>query len=301
MAIFEDIILNMLTSDSIEVINWLRGKNLLKSNVECNGCSTLMNLAKSSKMKDGYLWKCRQKNCRKFRSTKTARVGSFFEKSRLPLGKWIHLMYMWSEKMSVTQAKRQANISKPTTVDVFNFFREVCKKHFQQNPVRLGGSQVVVEIDESCFSHKPKHHQGRAPQKPVWVFGLTDTSVKPSVSYFEVVERRNAETLLPIILKVVETGSIIHSDEWRAYRNIQNIGFTHRTVNHSVNFVDPTTGVHTQTIESTWNRHKSLIKTMRGCHRAFLPSYLNQFMWFERFSNNAFESLCQQIANQFPV
>jgi hypothetical protein len=38
----------------------------------------------------------------------------------------------------------------------------------------------------------------------------------------------------------------------------------HRVVNHSNNFVDPATGVHTQDIESVWNKLKVPIKSRRG-------------------------------------
>ena len=37
------------------------------------------------------------------------------------------------------------------------FATVICKK----NPIRLGGTGVIVQSDESCFSHKPKHHRGR--------------------------------------------------------------------------------------------------------------------------------------------
>ena len=44
---------------------------------------------------------------------------------------------------------------------------------------------------------------------------------------------------------------------WRAYNRVGIIpGLTHRTVNHSLFFVDPVNGVHTQNIESYWNRCK---------------------------------------------
>ena len=66
-----------------------------------------------------------------------------------------------------------------------------------------------------------------------------DTSYKPAIGYMEIVEQRNAATLLPIIQSVARPGSIIHSDQWRAYRGIQGMGFAHKTVIHSVNFVEP--------------------------------------------------------------
>jgi hypothetical protein len=47
-------------------------------------------------------------------------------------------------------------------------------------------------------------------------------------------------------------GTTIHSDEWAAYRSLRNNpNYIHLTVNHSINFVEPTSGVHTQNIENT--------------------------------------------------
>jgi hypothetical protein len=55
------------------------------------------------------------------------------------------------------------------------------------------------------------------------------------------------------------------SDCWEAYRDIGSEGFTHRTVNHSIHFVDPDTGDHTNAIEFTWRRVKvSLDQYNRG-------------------------------------
>jgi hypothetical protein len=58
---------------------------------------------------------------------------------------------------------------------------------------------------------------------------------------------------LPNNIYLFLLGTIIHSDEWRAYYALQNNpDYHHLTVYHSVNFMDPNTGVHSQNIENTW-------------------------------------------------
>ena len=123
----------------------------------------------------------------------------------------------------------------------------------------------------------------------MWVFGLVDTSVSPALGYVQVDEKRDAATLLPIINNVVKPGIVIHSDEWAAYRKIQSsLGFEHRTVNHSKQFVAPD-GTHTQASESYWNKAKRPMKEMLGCTRDDLESYFTEFMWRERFADCPFK------------
>ena len=95
----------------------------------------------------------------------------------------------------------------------------------------LGGQGVIVQVDESLFRHKPKitqkhvvnpililqHHSGRATTSEVWVFGIVDTSYQPALGYMEIVQCRDAATLLPIIQAHTAPGSIVHSDDWAAY------------------------------------------------------------------------------------
>ena len=70
---------------------------------------------------------------------------------------------------------------------------------------------------------------------------------------------------LPIIQRKVQLGSILHTDEWAAYRQLQRrLGLHNRAVNHSLHFVDPATGVHTQHAESNWCTAKDKFKRMKG-------------------------------------
>lgn len=135
---------------------------------------------------------------------------------------------------------------------------------------------------------------------------MVDTAHQPSLGYIEIVHRRNASTLLPIIQAHTAPGTTVHSDEWAAYNRIQQLGnvATQRTANHSLHFVDPATGVHTQNVESYWAQVKIKLKRMRGCHTQQLPSYLNEFMWRERYGTSAglaWTSNMADIATQYPV
>ncbi|KER29275.1 hypothetical protein T265_04113 [Opisthorchis viverrini] len=84
-------------------------------------------------------------------------------------------------------------------------------------------------------------------------------------------------TLMDTIQTCIDPDSIIISDVWSSYQGIEtmiDMNYTHETVNHTVNFVDPTTEAHTQTIESAWRVYKMLHK--RGTQRSLLDSYLLQ-------------------------
>jgi len=172
---------------------------------------------------------------------------------------------MWCEDESISKAVRSFGLDRETVRKIYNELRNIVSEHLQHDPIRLGGLGIICQIDESLMCHKQKYHRGRVARAQTWVFGIVDTSFKPAKGCMEVVSYRSAETLLEVIKRVCKPGTIIYSDEWAAYRKIQEkLGFEHKTVNHSLNFVDPKTGVHTQNIESYWARQKQKIKVMKG-------------------------------------
>ena len=94
-----------------------------------------------------------------------------------------------------------------------------------------------------------KYHRGRYVEGK-WVFGGICRETK--ACFLVPVERRDKDTLIPIIRAQILPGTCVMSDMWKAYDCLQDEGYNHLTVNHSLNFVDPDTGAHTQRIENTW-------------------------------------------------
>lgn len=107
--------------------------------------------------------------------------------------------------------------------------------------------------------------------------------VKRGGAFFAVVvPDRTAATLLPLITQFVLPGTKIISDGWSAYGQIQNIqeqNYDHVAVNHSLHYVDPVTGLHTNTMEGMWNGMKKKIPRQGFKNDKMLQEYLGEQMW----------------------
>jgi len=169
-------------------------------------------------------------------------------------------------------------------------------------PTTLGGPGKIVQIDESLMLKAKYHwgHQLRAKQR--WVFGIYDPSTKEG--HIELVEQRDAVTLLPIIQRIVTPGTTIWSDEWAAYRQLSSLGFVHETVNHSRHFKDPDTGVCTNHVEAYWNAVKRRFKQMVGTSEDMVSSHLDEHRWRQWFGSTeklAYLNLKRHIAERYPL
>ena len=71
----------------------------------------------------------------------------------------------------------------------------------------------------------------------------------------------------------MQPGTVAHSDEWAAYSQISLAGYTDSSVNHSLHFVDPITGTHTQHVEIYLSRVKAKLKQLHGTTDEHLPEY----------------------------
>ena len=286
-------------------IAWCRTYGLLATRMACNACGEQCQNGVYNRSIDKVTWRCGVEGCRK---TTNIRRGSFFELSKLEIWQCIALSYIWtsscgrSRGMSQATMMKEVQISEHTTVDWKQFFRDVSVQYFTNHPEQIGGPGVIVEVDESLFARR-KNNVGRVIADK-WVLGGYEPARRKG--FLVEVQQRDAATLLPIIQQWVAPGSIVLTDMWAAYHQLPNLpgqNYVHGTVNHSVNFVDPITGVTTNHVEAMWQRAKSKFKAQHGpTNRNMVADYLAEFMWCQRFSDTPFFHLWSQIAtDMYPV
>ena len=124
---------------------------LLASRQRCQ-CGTEMVL-RDRNVVDGLIWECPLRTCRKRRSI---RAGSFFEDSKISLGQWLNIIYLWSIDVSNKQLSLTTGISLRTIATTLAKIRQICSLKILHGNIELGGRGKMVESDESMFGHNTK-------------------------------------------------------------------------------------------------------------------------------------------------
>ncbi|KAE8739811.1 hypothetical protein FOCC_FOCC014679 [Frankliniella occidentalis] len=273
-----------------EYLKWLQEVGMITSSYSCSDCNVDMVLGKKNRCQDGSVWRC--KRCK---NTRTVRSGSWFEKSKMPLRKIVLITYMWAERFSQAQVMRECSISSKTVVDWFSFCREVCTTLMLRYHEPIGGEGKIVEIDESMFN-KRKQNRGSKKKCQQWVFGGVEQG--SNKCFLAKVDRRDAKTLVPLIMKNIRPGTTIYSDSWKAYDTLGRRGYRHLKVNHSITFKDGE--CCTNTIEGMWGLVKRMFPRCNRQKKQF-DSYLAEFMFRRRFmqGKDSLASFVEQIVNLY--
>lgn len=181
-----------------------------------------------------------------------------------------------------------SGLSAPTISALQKQIRQVVSDAIEIEDVTIGGDGIIVEIDETKLG-KRKYNRGHRVDG-VWVVGGIERTPERRVFLVGVPDRK-ADMLTQIIVKHVRPGSIIHTDLWKGYNRISESGtYDHLTVNHSKTFKDPLTGVHTNTIEGTWNSLKMQIRP-RNRVKDGIGEHLWEFILRRRNKDKLWEGL----------
>lgn len=126
----------------------------------------------------------------------------------------------------------------------------------------LGGE---LEADESYFGpRRVRGLRGRGAGRKTVVFGLLK---RGDNVYTEIVPDASKPTLQAIIRGKAAIASIIHTDRWRGYDGLVDVGFgKHLRVNHGNNEF-ARGSVHVNGIESFWSYAKRRLVQFNGVPR----------------------------------
>ena len=230
-------------------------------------------------------WQCKSVHPKRQFS---AKVGTIFEDSPIPLDKWLTAVWMicnCKNGVSSYEIGRTIGVTQKSAWFMLHRIRLAMK---EGSFVTLGGGSTgtasPVEVDETFIGGKARNmHKSRKirleqmkttglkNETKTVVAGLIDR--KAGKVRAEIVPVRNVQFLDAFVRKNVQVGSVIYSDDFQGYDNLRS-RFNHEKINKQVEgYIKGK--VHTQGIENFW----SLLKRgLGGTYVAVEPFHLFRYL-----------------------
>lgn len=228
--------------------------------------------------------------CNACREQFTVTVKTVFEKSKIPLNKWLLATYLMSSSkkgVSAHQIGRTLGVTYKTAWFMCHRIREAMTE--RDAPAPMGGEGKIVEVDETVIGGKEKNK--RLSKRNPKNIGAVGKQI-----CFSLVERQgrvrsfhvpavNAKTLRPIITQHVRRETALMTDDAGQYRIIGPEYARYETVNHGIE--EYVRGdVYTNTIEGFFSILKRGINGVyHHVSEAHLSRYLSEFDF--RYSNRS--------------
>lgn len=215
--------------------------------------------------------------CNDCREQYTVTVGTVFERSKVPLHKWLlcnHLLCASKKGMSAKQIERMLGVTYKTAWFMCHRIREAMKVDETDGP--LGGPDAVVEADETYVGGKAKNRATRRPAPKKAVVALVERD--GHVRSFHVANV-NAKHLRGLIVTNVDRASHLMTDESVVYTSVGREFNGHSVVNHSAKEYVTTGGFkHSNTAENFFSIFKrGVIGTYHHMSEAHLARYTGEF------------------------
>jgi len=199
-----------------------------------------------------------------------ARVNRYFRFAKISEVKFRSLLHCYALDMTATQTAQMTGVSLRSTNKIFLRLREKLARECEKNSPFAGD----LEADESYFGpRRVRGHRGRGAGGKTIVFGLLK---RGDQVYTEIVPNASKATLQAIIRGKASLQSVLHTDRWRGYDGLVDLGFNkHLRVNHGDNefALGPN---HINGIESFWSYAKHRLAKFLGIRKSTFHLHLKE-------------------------
>ncbi|KAG0442415.1 hypothetical protein DMUE_0281 [Dictyocoela muelleri] len=248
-------------------IEFLIKSKLIKTDKICKRCCGKCSIV----FKKHWIVRCNKSICR-YETSVTKNTPLYRKKISLNLMLAIYNDFI--KKKTIADIAILNNVTRScvrkTIIDISNF---IFYKYIYDIE-KLGGVDIIVEGDESHLVHR-KYNRGRL-LKDIWVLGFVERTPQKRIIMLPIIKRKKS-VLNFLTLLFVKKKSKIYTDKWGGYSELKNLGYQHKTVNHSENFVDPESNCHTNTIEANWSSLKRGIPISLR-RRKYINAFLLRYM-----------------------
>jgi len=177
------------------------------------------------------LYQCNEGECRRQFSVT---VDTVFERSKIPIHKWVlasHLMAASKKGISAKQIQRMLGISYKSSWFVMHRIREAMNPTGTDNGGKLGGEGDIVQSDETFVGGKKKNvHRGKPEPKKHPVVALVEPGGRLRAKHVPNVTAKNVRKVLK---EHVRPSSELHTDDSLLYHWLGREFAKHKSVNHS--------------------------------------------------------------------
>lgn len=231
--------------------------------------------------------------CNECKGQFTVTVGTVFERSKIPLNKWLLATFLLTSSkkgMSAHQLHRMLGVTYKTAWFMAHRIREAMKEDVASSGP-IGGEGKTVEADETYIGKREtprKYARGRVPtftkkgkgggaQKRI-VVGLVERGGKARMFHLN---DATASTVREVLVRNVDRKSNLYTDSSRLYTRTGEEYASHKTTNHAAGEYARREGdvvVHSNTIESVFSVFKrGMVGVYQHCGEAHLHRYLAEF------------------------
>ena len=195
----------------------------------------------------------------------------YIRRSRLSEAKFRQAVKCFALDLTAAQAAEMTALNCKTASRLYSLIRRRIEEYSCENSPIRGG----FEADESYFGpRRVKGKRGRGAGSKTVVFGLYKRDGKV---YTETVPDAKAATLQAVIRGHADIASVIHTDGWRGYDGLVDLGYEkHFRVSHGKNEFSAGNGNHINGIESFWGYAKHRLVKFKGIPKDNFRLYLKE-------------------------